>query len=85
MRMFGGDLSSEEQRRMVINAYSRLKDTFEGLVKPDGTKNLPAKTCRDLFQAHPDKPSGEVGRGQGIFYPTFISQSLVSKACLRIS
>jgi len=59
MRMFGGDLSTEEQRRMVMTAYNKLKDTFEGLVKPDGSKNVPAKTCRDLHLAYPEKPSGE--------------------------
>ena len=60
MRMFGSDLASDEQKRLVMNAYNRLKDTFEGLVKPDGSKTLPAKTCRDLYQAYPEKPSGEV-------------------------
>jgi hypothetical protein len=60
MRMFGGDLSSEEHRRLVMNAYTKLKDSFEGFIKPDGTKALPAKTCRDLLSAYPDKPSGEV-------------------------
>jgi len=28
-------------------------------MKPDGGKNSPAKTCRDLFVAYPDKLSGE--------------------------
>jgi collagen type II alpha len=60
MRMFGGDLSSDEQKQLVRNAYNRLRDTFEGLAKPDGQKNAPAKTCRDLHAAYPDKPSGEV-------------------------
>jgi collagen type II alpha len=60
MRMFGGDLTSDEQKRLVMNAYNKLKDTFEGFVKPDGSKNSPAKTCRDINVAYPDKPSGEV-------------------------
>jgi len=53
-------LTSDEQKRLVMNAYNKLKDTFEGFVKPDGSKNSPAKTCRDINVAYPDKPSGEV-------------------------
>jgi len=57
--MFGGDLSSDEQKQLVRNAYNKLRDTFENFAKPDGEKNSPAKTCRDLHTAYPDKPSGE--------------------------
>lgn len=58
-RMFGKDLSSDEQKRLVLNAYHKLKDTFDMFTMPEGDKNSPAKTCRDLHAAHPDKPSGE--------------------------
>lgn len=42
-----------------MKAYENLKSSFQKLVKPDGEKNSPAKTCRDLFVAYPDKLSGE--------------------------
>lgn len=58
-RVFPGDLTTDEQKQMVIRAYNNLKDTFETFAKPDGGKNTPSKTCRDLKLAHPDKPSGE--------------------------
>ncbi len=45
---------------MVLQAYRKLKETFADFSKPDGDKETPAKTCRDLLSAHPDKPSGEV-------------------------
>ena len=44
---------------MVIKAYNKLKTTFEAFTRPEGDQNSPAKTCRDLKIAHPDKPSGE--------------------------
>ena len=72
MRMFGGDLSSDEQKQLVRNAYNRLRDTFEGLAKPDGQKNAPAKTCRDLHAAYPDKPSGEVSQNYKFCYLQYI-------------
>ena len=59
-RVFPGDLTTDEQKQMVIRAYNNLKRTFEEFAKPEGGKDTPAKTCRDLKIAHPDKPSGEV-------------------------
>ena len=50
----------EEQKQMVLKAYRELKKTFAEYEKPDGDKETPAKTCRDLHVAHPEKPSGEV-------------------------
>ena len=58
--MFGADLSSDDQKKLVLSAYRKLKETFADFAKPDGDKETPAKTCRDLHAAHPDKPSGEV-------------------------
>jgi collagen type II alpha len=57
--MFAPDLSDEERKDMVIRAYKKLKSSFEEFSKPDGGKTTPAKTCRDLNLAHPQKPSGE--------------------------
>ncbi len=58
-RTFPGDLTTDEQKQMVIRAYNNLKETFEQFAKPDGGKNTPAKTCKDLHLAHPEKPSGD--------------------------
>merc|ERR1712241_1300955 len=58
-RIFPPELSEEELKSLVISAYKKLKDSFAEFQTPDGDKNTPAKTCRDLFVAHPEKPSGE--------------------------
>ena len=60
MRIFGDELTQEQQRAMVIQAYKKLKDTFEEFSRPNGDQRTPAKTCRDLRLAHPEKSSGEV-------------------------
>ncbi len=54
------DLTTEQQRQLVIQAYRKLKTTFEEFSKPNGDKDSPAKTCKDLKLAHPEKESGEV-------------------------
>ena len=59
MKTFPGDLTTDEQKQMVIRAYNNLKETFEAISKPDGDKTRPAKTCRDLKMAHPEKSSGD--------------------------
>merc|ERR1711962_267551 len=59
VRMFGPNLSDDEKKKLVIRAYKNLKESFEEYAKPDGGKNTPAKTCRDLHTAFPDKESGE--------------------------
>lgn len=61
-RLFGKDISNEERRELVTKAYEQLKASYEKIVKPNGEKNAPAKTCRDLFVAHPEKSSGEYPR-----------------------
>jgi collagen type II alpha len=58
-RMFGPELSDEDKKNLVIRAYKRLKESFEEFKKPDGGKNSPAKTCKDLKTSFPDKESGE--------------------------
>ena len=58
MRM-AKDLTPEEQKRLVIKAYRKLRESFDNFAKPDGNKETPAKTCRDLHAAMPEKPSGE--------------------------
>ena len=44
----------------MLQAYRKLKTTFEDFAKPDGDKKSPAKTCKDLKTAYPEKESGEV-------------------------
>lgn len=44
---------------MITKAYEQLKTSFKKFLKPEGTKESPAKTCRDLAYAHPELPSGE--------------------------
>ena len=58
-RVFPPELSEEELKDLVISAYKKLKDSFAEFQQPDGDKTTPAKTCRDLFSAHPEKESGE--------------------------
>lgn len=53
------ELTPEEQKRLVVKFYKELKQSFDSYAIPDGGKETPAKTCRDLAAAFPDKPSGE--------------------------
>ena len=48
-----------EQEEIMRAAFEKLRLSFDKMVKPDGTKERPAKTCNDLKTAHPLKPSGE--------------------------
>ena len=57
-RLFGKEISDEERRDLITKAYEQLKTSFKKFIKPDGTKEAPAKTCKDLAFAHPDLPSG---------------------------
>lgn len=52
-------ITEEERRELVLKAYEQVKAQFERFKKPDGKKQSPAKTCRDLSVAHPDLPSGQ--------------------------
>jgi len=58
-RMFGDNLSDDDKRRMVIRAYKNLKESFAEYSKPDGGKNSPAKTCKDLHTSFPEKKNGD--------------------------
>lgn len=52
------ELTDEERQKLVENAYEKLKSAFATFKKPDGKQSSPAKTCRDLFAAHPEFTSG---------------------------
>jgi len=57
--MFGSDLSDSDRRALVMKAYETLKSQWERFRRPDGGRDYPAKTCRDLHVAHPEFPSGD--------------------------
>lgn len=50
--------NEEERRKIVMRAYEQLKSSLERLKKPNGEKNNPAKTCRDIAAAYPEAKSG---------------------------
>lgn len=51
-------MTEEEKQELILKTYKQLKSSFQKFIKPDGDKNSPAKTCRDLYTAYPDKASG---------------------------
>lgn len=53
------NMTNEEKRAIVFKAYDNLKERFEKFKKPNGEKDFPAKTCRDLAVAYPEFKSGE--------------------------
>lgn len=57
-RIFGKDLSEAERRELLLKAYNHVKESLERFRRPDGKKDAPARTCRDLYVAHPELPSG---------------------------
>lgn len=60
IRLFGDQRFSEEERKeLLVKAFDHLKTSFERLNKPNGQKNSPAKTCRELAIAHPELQSGQ--------------------------
>ena len=56
------DLSDEERKAVVIKAFNHLKDKLEKFAKPDGSRQAPAKTCKDLAEAYPSLSSGNFSR-----------------------
>lgn len=58
--MFGKELTPQETRELIDKAYEQLKTSFERLKKPNGEKNSPGRTCRDIFAAYPNSQSGKV-------------------------
>jgi len=51
-------MTETERRELIFNAYKKLKTSFEKFKKPNGEKDNPAKTCKDLYAAYPDLESG---------------------------
>lgn len=58
LRLFGKEILPEEKRKIVLRAYEQLKASLERFKKPNGDKNNPGKTCRDIAVAHPELKSG---------------------------
>merc|ERR1711915_296969 len=58
-RLFGEEITDDQRRDLITKAYEQLKTSFKKFLKPEGTKDAPAKTCKDLSYAHPEYPSGE--------------------------
>merc|ERR1712123_151885 len=59
MRQFMPELSDQEREEIMKKAYERLRATFDNIAKPDGTQTSPAKSCKKLKSAYPEKPSGQ--------------------------
>jgi len=54
-----GEMTETEKRQLILSAYKKLKTSFEKFKKPNGDKDNPAKTCKDLYVAYPDLESGK--------------------------
>lgn len=57
-RFFKEDMSLEERKKIVTKAYERLKVSLDKFLKPDGSKEAPAKTCGDIKYHHEEFESG---------------------------
>lgn len=58
-RFFRDDMSESERKEIVMKAYERLKVSLNKFLKPDGSKEAPAKTCADIKYHHPEFESGK--------------------------
>lgn len=58
-RLFGQEITDDERRNLITKAYEQLRVSYRKFMRPEGTKDAPAKTCRDLAYTHPELPSGE--------------------------
>lgn len=52
-------MTETEKSQLILTAYKKLKTSFEKFKKPNGEKDNPAKTCKDLYAAYPDFGSGK--------------------------
>lgn len=58
-KLFDKDLSESEKKILISKTYNHLKEALQKIMKPDGTKQYPGKTCRDIKIAHPNTQSGK--------------------------
>ena len=52
----------------VLKGLDERSQDMESLIRPDGTKKFPAKTCYDLFLDHKTLRSGELFLHDSISY-----------------
>jgi collagen type II alpha len=52
-------MTEQERRELVVKAYEQLKASFDRFKKPNGDKNDPGKTCKDIWSAYPESKSGQ--------------------------
>lgn len=57
-KLFEKEIMPEEKRRIVLQAFEQLKSSFEQLKRPNGEKDNPGLTCRDILAAYPAFKSG---------------------------
>lgn len=57
-RLFGKEILPEERKKIVLRAFEQLKSSFKRFKKPNGDKNNPGLTCRDILAAYPESKSG---------------------------
>lgn len=57
-RFFKDDMPLAERKEIVMKAYERLTVSLNKFLKPDGSKEAPAKTCGDIKYHHPEFTSG---------------------------
>lgn len=58
-RVFGKELTVEETKELINKAYEQLKRSFDKFRRPNGEKDSPGRTCRDIWAAYPESLSGE--------------------------
>lgn len=56
-----GNYSSVKRNcgELTANAYNQMRIFLQNSTDPEVREEITVKTCRDLFLAHPDEPSGE--------------------------
>ena len=56
--LFNEKTPIEEKKKIIFAYYKQLIEEYDRLRNPTGTKDSPAKTCRDLSVSHPELKSG---------------------------
>lgn len=49
----------EERKEIAMKVYRQLKASFSRFNKPDGSKDFPARTCKEILAHHPESTSGQ--------------------------
>ena len=59
---FAGVLDNIANDENAFEALTRLTEEIDLYKNPSGTRAAPARTCKDLAMAYPDKENGEDGK-----------------------